>query len=586
MHSTRSLLDEQNSPATRTKRYAEAQNLSFSHHFSLPYSEQLLAGLLALAAFIPRLILARQLDVSTDEPIYIMAGRGYVDLIRTLDFSSSRWLYNNEHPAFAKLLMGLFIAILTKLGFIHTLLAARLPSVLLSTLLIVAIYLLARGPLGRTVALLAAGGLAFSPWFAYFNSQALLDTTMVTLITLAYLLLWHALRHPRLYALIGILIGLAGASKYPAALAMPSFLAFSGYYYGILRRSLPADQRPSLPWRWWIMGACLIPISFFVADPSLWLNPLPRLLSSLAFSFGHAEAGHVTFWAGQVYDHVPPWMILYVLFGKVSSFITIPALGFLVFACVQLVRFHRPGGQRRLYAHTQTGDSIDAIAATTFLFFWLLLSLVFFSQLTILVGTHYYLPVITPLFLAGASGLTLVGNFLFKRFSHTRTLPEQTLPAGQKQLAWSKGILLALLFLALVGPNVIGLLTTPDADGYTSELFGGENNSLEVTYTGYRDANNWIMAHSKTGGTVGLVGGSATALWYLVNAKRSGHFRFVVTTYGQSSYPFDYLIWPMSLIQRTWRPPTPWNAHVVHMMTGGGTTYTLIMARNPSSLTP
>ncbi len=585
MSSTGSLLDEQNPPGARAKKVAEARGISLPQNLSLPHVDLFLSTLLALTAFIPRLMLARQIDVSTDEPIYIIAGTRYITLIQSANFTSVRWLYNNEHPAFAKLLIGLFVNVLTKLALTHSLVAARLPSVLLSTALIVAVYLLARAPLGRTIALVAAGGLAFSPWFAYFNSEALLDTTMVVLITLAYLLLWSAIRHPRRYILIGILIGLAGASKYPAALVLPSFLAFIGYYYGFLRRSLPEDQRPSLPWRWWIIGACLIPISFFIADPSIWLDPLPRLLTSLGSSLGHAESGHVTFWAGQVYEHVPPWMILYVIFGKVSSFITLPALGFLIFACVRLVRFHWPAGQKSSDAYIHTDETIHDIASTAFLFFWLLLSLVFYSQLTILVGTHYYLPVITPLFLAGATGLMLAGRFLFKRFSTARALPEQSMSTGQTQFPWSKGLLFALLFPALVGPNVIGLLTTPDADGYTSEFFGGENTTLEVMYTGYHEADDWIMAHSKTGGKIGIVGGSATVLWTIFNSTQTGNFQFSVTTYGQASYAFDYLVWPMDLIQRTWRPPSPWNAHVVHMVMGGGTIYCLIMARDPSSLT-
>ena len=67
--------------------------------------------LLALIAFISRLILALRLDVSTDEPIYLAAGNGYILLIKQLNINSPHWLYNNEHPAFAKLLMGISVNI-------------------------------------------------------------------------------------------------------------------------------------------------------------------------------------------------------------------------------------------------------------------------------------------------------------------------------------------------------------------------------------------------------------------------------------------------------------------------------------------
>ncbi len=564
------------------------QNVPVWWRFSFSPDTWPFLALLAIIAFIPRLLLAWQLDVYTDEPIYVAAGNGYILLLKQLNITSANWLYNNEHPAFAKLLMGMFIYVARHLHTTNILFPARLISVLLGTILVVGIYALGRAPFGRTVALLAALSLAFSPWVVYFSGLAMLDMTMTALISLAYLLLWHAIHRPRLYALSGILIGLAGASKYPAALVVPAFFAFIAYYYAVLRRKLPAEQRPPLPWRWWLLGLCLIPVSFFLADPPIWLNPFHRLLKSLAFSLGHADAGHVTFWAGQVYTHVPPWMILYVLFAKVSAFVTLPALFFIVFAVLQLSRFHF--GRARGSARQSDGDAINAIASTAFLFFWLVDALLLFSQLTILVGTHYYLPVAPPLFLAGACGLTLVGRWLFRRFLPERTSQQakqvEMTRAQTTRLNWRAGILFALLALALVGPHLLGLLTTPDADGYTSEFFHGENSSLEVMYVGYRDADEWLMAHSKTGGTVGIVGGSATVLWYIANPKAVGKFQFLVTTYGRKSYDYDYLVWPMNLLQRKWGPPADWKNHVVHQITGGDTIYCLIMARNPSSLLP
>jgi hypothetical protein len=76
------------------------------------------------------------------------------------------------------------------------------------------------------------------------------------------------------------------------------------------------------------------------------------------------------------------------------------------------------------------------------------------------------------------------------------------------------------------------------------------------------------MAHSKTGGTVGIVGGSATVLWYISNPKVIGKFQFLVTTYGKKTYDDDYLVWPMNLLQRKWGPPPAWKAHIVHKIMG------------------
>src|SRR5579883_1414130 len=199
------------------------QNVPVWWRFSFSPDTWPFLALLAIIAFIPRLLLAWQLDVYTDEPIYVAAGNGYILLLKQLNITSANWLYNNEHPAFAKLLMGMFIYVARHLHTTNILFPARLISVLLGTILVVGIYALGRAPFGRTVALLAALSLAFSPWVVYFSGLAMLDMTMTALISLAYLLLWHAIHRPRLYALSGILIGLAGASKYPAALMVRAF---------------------------------------------------------------------------------------------------------------------------------------------------------------------------------------------------------------------------------------------------------------------------------------------------------------------------------------------------------------------------
>ncbi len=541
---------------------------------------------LTLIALIPRVLLALQLDISTDEPIYILASNWYILLFRQLNITSTNWLYNNEHPAFAKLLMGLSIHTFQYLHPANQLFPARVPSVLLGTLMIVAVYILGKNAFGRAVALVAALSLALSPWMAYFSSEALLDMTMTTCITLACLCLWHAIRRPRLYALTGILIGLAGASKYPAALVVPGMLLFVAYYYGILRRALPASARPSLPWRWWLIGLCLIPVSFFLADPPIWADPVHRLITSLQFSLGHADTGHVTFWAGQTVEHVPAWMIFYVVFAKVSAFVTLPALFFAVFAAIQLIRFHWP---RQTFQRPQPPAArVNKVAALAFLWLWLINGFICFGQLNILVGTHYYLPIAPPLFLAGTTGLAIVVRALFRRLLPARASQPASQSGGVRTrpaFDWRVALVLAILALVVVGPHLIGLLTVADADGYTNEFFHGANSSLEVTYDGYRDADTWLLAHSKSGGTVGVVGGPATGLWYMANPQKMDKLQFDVVQYGSKRFNFDYLIWPENLIQRGWAPSAAWQAHLVHIISGGNTTYCLIMARDPSSLT-
>src|SRR5215471_17361698 len=211
----------------------------------LHVSEALILLSLAAVAFIPRILLATQLDLVTDEEIYIAAGKIYFPLLLHLHMASAQWSFNYEHPPLVKLLIGSMVYLNAHLGhFFGELLAARIPSVSFGTLLILVIYGLGRGPFGRAIALLAALCLAVSPWLVYFSALAYLDTVMTTLITTAYLLLWSAPRNPRLYLLSAVLIGLGAASKYTAVLSLPGMVLFTAYYFLAIRPKLEASQRP------------------------------------------------------------------------------------------------------------------------------------------------------------------------------------------------------------------------------------------------------------------------------------------------------------------------------------------------------
>src|SRR5581483_5766610 len=203
---------------------------------------------LALVALIPRIVLATQLDMVTDEVVYILGGKLYLPLLAHLSIGASGWMYNYEHPPFVKLLIGLVVLLNAALGHpLGELLAARIPSMLMGTLLVVAIYWLGRAPFGRVVALLAALCLAVSPWLVYFSALAYLDMTMTALITIAYLLTWHAIKRPWLYMVVALLVGLGCASKYTASLAIPSIVLFTAYYFFVIRPRLPQEQRPPFP---------------------------------------------------------------------------------------------------------------------------------------------------------------------------------------------------------------------------------------------------------------------------------------------------------------------------------------------------
>src|SRR5207249_11762039 len=106
----------------------------------------------------------------------------YLTLVQNWSIGATAWQYNYEHPPLVKLLIGLSVSLNAVLGHpLGELFAARLPSVIGGTLLIVAIYALGRGPFGRAIAYFAALCLAVSPWLVYFSALAYLDMTMTML---------------------------------------------------------------------------------------------------------------------------------------------------------------------------------------------------------------------------------------------------------------------------------------------------------------------------------------------------------------------------------------------------------------------
>src|SRR5260370_26366189 len=218
---------------------------------------------LTLAALLPRIILALQLDMVTDEATYIGGGKIYWPLLEHLQIGASGWSYNYEHPPLVKLFIGLSVSLNAILAHpLGELLAARVPSIIMGTLLVLAIYWLGRASTGRVIALLAALCLAFSPWLVYFSALAYLDITMTVFITIAYLLLWPAIHQPRLYILSAMLVGLAAACKYTAVLVIPAMVLFVAYYFLLILPSLPVEQRPPFPRRLWTRALIIDPITF------------------------------------------------------------------------------------------------------------------------------------------------------------------------------------------------------------------------------------------------------------------------------------------------------------------------------------
>jgi hypothetical protein len=114
-----------------------------------------------------------------------------------------------------------------------------------------------------------------------------------------------------------------------------------------------------------------------------------------------------------------------------------------------------------------------------------------------------------------------------------------------------------------------------------------------VAYPGYRDGLLWLADHtSAQRSRVGLVGlenalggGNYGTSWYTYNSDLIARFQLTEVHPDDYNLSYDYLVWPMHLIQRGYTIPPVWQTRVVHTITGGATIYCYILARNPATIT-
>jgi 4-amino-4-deoxy-L-arabinose transferase-like glycosyltransferase len=510
---------------------------------------------LGIVALIPRLALAHSLDLTTDEGVYIPIGLQDVHLLSQGAIYSPHWLDNAEAPALPKLFMGLGAAVGQWLGGQSGLLfGARLPGVLLSVVSLVLAVILARPIVGALAAWLGGLVWALSPWLAYFAALAYLDTYMLAFLVLGVLCTWHAARHPRLVPLVGVLLGLALASKYTALAALIPIVAYLWQRQRSGALSLPRRT---------IGGAVLASLlTLYLADPAIWVNPVIRLGGSVAFQVLHASNGHNVFWFGQTWRHVIPGIGLLIVLAKMSLFITLPALAVVVVTVVRSVR-HR----------AWPNDT------AVFLLCWFIGLAVPFSGLSIIVGTHYVLPLAPAIAMIGGWGLVQSVRWLASRL---RACGERGDMPLQPIRRWGEIPLVPTLFavwlVLLLVPPIVGHVTIHQAEGYTSEWLRGEDAALQVAYPAYADALDWLTRHTQGTKTVALIALPYTLDYWMMYHQHDFPARFTLVVGTPDHLPqADYLIWPKHLMQRKFAHPPNFHSRLLTSIKGGDTTYCYIL---------
>ncbi|MBI2321435.1 MAG: glycosyltransferase family 39 protein, partial [Chloroflexi bacterium] len=181
-----------------------------------------------MAAFALRVAFLDRQSLWVDEALSVVfADRPVPDLFRTL-------VTADIHPPLYPLLLHAWF----KLAGTSEL-AARLPSVIFGTLLVPAVYALARAlaapdrRVGRWWGLVTAALVAASPFLVYFSQEARNYSAVTFWVTLALLCLWQALRdgRPRWWAAYGLATLAAIYTHYNAflMLAAPPRLLLLGW---------------------------------------------------------------------------------------------------------------------------------------------------------------------------------------------------------------------------------------------------------------------------------------------------------------------------------------------------------------------
>lgn len=541
-------------------------------------------ALIFCIAFIPRWSLANSLDIVTDENQYIPTGRMYYTLLTHGLLSNGHWLDNYEAPSLPKLIIGFGSLQASRTPSLNGwLLGARMPGVILGSLLLVLAYWLARPIFGKMPALFGALALALSPWVAYFAAIAYLDGYLLVFVTLAILLTWHAARRPWLLLAVGALLALSWDAKYTGAFAVLPVAGYLAYYYAFVAHRRPPWQLLLVP----VVGLVVV----YIADPAIWVDPVTRLRNSILFQLQHATDGHNAFWNGTVQDHVPPGEALYILLAKMSLFVSVPALATLVWAFVRLLRARmRPTRQ-------------DDRAA--FAFFWLAGLLLPLSLLNIIVGTHYVLPLAPAVTFVGAWALLSVAAWAGPRIAaglsttvvwlrsrlkaQFAALVEGTVSprAHGFRFALTRA-LVATACLGLTLPAAYGLITVRQAEGYTSEWLRSEATSLQVAYPAYADGVQWVTDHTEKRVTVTLVGTKGSLDYWMgtrqnlfpdrIRLRTATPEQVIANSLPKPVSKVEYIVWPTHLIQRQFPVPPDWKNHVVATISGGGTVYCYVLA--------
>jgi hypothetical protein len=282
---------------------------------SVTLTYKAIGWLFALATVIAVMVDQRDVGIARDEVVYMQAGAHYAswwtDLVRgehgisaeavTQGFGGSSPTDNNrEHPPLMKTLFGFSDLVFhQKLGLLGEVAAFRLPSAVVHGLAVALVFRFALALWGLGEAILAALIMLGLPRALFHAGLACFDAPSMALWFATVCAYWHAMTTRRRSWAVGVVWGLALATKH-TALLLPFAL---GAHYLIVgwqaSRGGPESGPPSfaarawatLAYRWQVIAslAVLGPLTLYALWPWLWFDPIHHVRDWLAFHMNHVH---------------------------------------------------------------------------------------------------------------------------------------------------------------------------------------------------------------------------------------------------------------------------------------------------------
>jgi hypothetical protein len=226
------------------------------------------------------------------------------------------WLWDikhNPHPPLYKIFTG--VTLVTLKNYCGEFVAYRCAPALLSTVLVVSLFIILKKRYSILVGLYGSLALLFMP---RFFGDAHIGATEIPLTTFWFLAcwsFWRGLTHRSGSVLFGIFWGCAIATKFTGVLIPVPLLAWS-----IVYRKKPAIKNMLVA----IPFALLIPL---LVNPGWWHDPITKINDFLQASLLRHETIPIpTYFWGKTYSFSPPWIYAWVM-----TAITIPITTFFTF---------------------------------------------------------------------------------------------------------------------------------------------------------------------------------------------------------------------------------------------------------------